>query len=71
MREASREVANVTERKNLHTHVCLSACLLFDLLYNQNQKPFETKFARLAARAVIGSLFLLKKQQIHLTLWTT
>ena len=43
----------------------LSACLLFDHLYNQNQKPFETKFARLAARAVIGSLFLLKKQQIY------
>ena len=49
--EASREVANLTERKKLHTpvygvkeFVCLSVCLsvvLFDLSSYQNQKPSE------------------------------
>ena len=32
---------------------------LFDLSSNQNQKPFEKKFARLPARAVFGSQFFL------------
>ena len=78
MSEASREVANLTERKNPHTpvygvkeFVCLSVTKfdpnlrtgrtewaeiflghLFDLSPNQNQKPFEKKCPRLAARAV-------------------
>ena len=32
---------------------------------NQNQKPIEKKFARLAARAVFASSFLLQKQLIY------
>ena len=32
-----------------------------DLSSNQNQKPFEKKFAGLATRAVFGSRFSLKK----------
>ena len=84
--KASREVANLTERKNPHALVNgvkelvrLSVCLSvtnFDLNYlgsgrivdlssNQNQKPFETKFATLAVRAVYVSSFLLKKQLIY------
>ena len=38
--KASREVANLPERKNPHTP-------LFDPSSNQNQKPFEKKFATL------------------------
>ena len=38
---------------------------LFDLSSNQNQKPFEKKFATLAARAVFVSLFFHQKQLIY------
>ena len=38
---------------------------LIDLSSNQNQKPFEKKFAELAARAVFVSRFLLQKQLIY------
>ena len=58
-----------TERKNPHApvfgvkeFVCQS---LFDLSSNQNQKPFEKKFATLAARAVFVNLFSLQKQLIN------
>ena len=60
--------------KGINTHVygakesvCLSVCYkrLFDLSSNQNQKPFEKKFAGLAARAVFVILFLLQIQLIY------
>ena len=37
---------------------------LFDLLPNHNQKPFEKKFATLAARAVFESRFFSKKANL-------
>ena len=39
--------------------------ILFDLSSKQNQKPFEKKFATLAARAVFTSPVLLQKQLIY------
>ena len=42
--KASREVANLTERKNPHTPYMVSKNIykrLFDLSSNQNQKRFE------------------------------
>ena len=50
----SREVANLTERKNLHTPFTRDY-LIF--LSNQNQNIFEKKFAELAARAGFVSPF--------------
>ena len=38
---------------------------LFDLSSNQNQKLIKKIFARLAARAVFGSPFILQKQLIY------
>ena len=49
---------------SFRTDIVLSA-RLFDLSSNQNQKPFEKKFATLAARAVFVSSFLLQKQLIY------
>ena len=43
---------------DLHFH---GTVLYFDLSSNQNQKPFEKKFADLAARAAFVSSFLLQK----------
>ena len=70
--KSSRDVANLTERKNLHTSVYgvkefESVCLLplFDLSSNKNQKPFQKKFATLAASAVFVSLFFLQNQLIY------
>ena len=68
--EASRKVANLTERKNLHTTKMVSKnlsvylpirLLLFDLSSNQNQKPIEKKFARLAATFVFVRQFFSSK----------
>ena len=38
---------------------------MFDLSSKQNQKPFEKKFATLAATAVFESLFFQKQQIYH------
>ena len=38
---------------------------LFDLSSNQNQRPIEKKFVRLAAKPVLVSQFFLQKQQIY------
>ena len=54
----------------IYTIQNLSVCLLpnltpiIDLSSNQNQKPFENKFATLAVRAVFEGSFLLQKQLI-------
>ena len=80
MSKASREVANLTEWKNPNTpvygvgeFVCLSVCdkllpQLFDLSFNQSQKPIEQKFAGLPPRAIFCEriFFLLQKQLILL-----
>ena len=60
--QASREVANLTERKNLHTpvHGVKEFVCWINLSSNQNQKPFEKKFATVAARLVFVSLFFSK-----------
>ena len=39
--------------------------ILTDLSSNKNQKPFQKKFATLAARAVFKNSFLLQKQVIY------
>ena len=58
--KASREVANLTERKNPHTLLYGVKEWLFDFSSNQNQKPIEKMFSRLAARAVFVSLLFFK-----------
>ena len=53
----------VSKNLSVSLSVCLSVTNFdpnYDLLSNQNQKPFEKMFATLAARAVFVRQFLLK-----------
>ena len=70
--KASREVAKITVRKNLHNpfkwFISMSVRLwqaltpIIDLSSKQNQKPFQKKFATWAAQAVFVSSFLLQNK---------